>query len=592
MNLYNLSYIIFIMIFIKLAIEVSYFTIFIIILSIILIAVLLGFILFYQVNKSKSVDKMSAKYHAIYKFVVNLRSQKAIVINLKDMNPEEIEYTAFLSYFSSKDQNTLKEWLKESLEDKDFDKYSDEASNVFTFEFKSKTTNKVLKKKMVLHIIKIDKYEQTLFLTGNLLTHLPIDEKRKKVSKVIFDFSDIKKKYEDGYFAQGSSFIIRFKKKEDVESYYNELQLRYILIDALFKLDKPTNLHFYFRNDNFEINILTKDFINVAGVRSKLDQIIRIIDKCFEQYGYFVIYDYAVVGSCVLDLPHMYDEMYKRVGETLDECFEKNMKASLFRKEESVSKKNASTRTEYLKIVRSQGVEPLFRPVIYFKNNQVNRYGELVSFKVNNDHFKDFQSLKRASKSSSESIIPFCLKKAVSTYLESRENYFAKIIIPLDFDEIDIALKQLPQIDKIKDAHIIFMIDLNNFLDEDDLSKHIEKIKKVKTKGVEVGILIKRSNFQPKKVLFDAVDLLFVDCEINEVIKADSKQFISSHVLLEKVVNYSKNVILINSFSLSEVELFYRAGITYFSSDAILTSSPMIVPLDRKTLKKLTNMAK
>lgn len=581
--------------FLKLTMNVSTFTVVIVILVIVLLAILGAFILFFILNKKQKVDLMSVKYHAIYKFMVNLRSQKAIVLNLKDMHPNEIEFTSFLNYFSSKDQNFLKEWLKESLDNKEFDKYSEEASKVFTFEFKNPNNNKVLKKKMVLHIVKIDKLEQTLFLTGNLLVHLPIDDKKKKLSKLVYDFSDIKKKYEDGYFSQGAAYMIRFDKKEDVESYYNELQLRYILIDALYKLDKNTNLFFYFKNNSFEINLLTKDFINIGGIRTKLNEINRIINKTFEQYGYFSIYKYSIVASAVLDLPHIYNEMYKAMGDKCDECIDNNVPYSLYRKEESVSKRNTDTRTEYLKILRSKNIEPLYRHLFNFKDtNASNIYGEIVTFKVNGDHFKNYEELKKASEQykSGNDLIPLCLNKAVSNYLTTRLNYFSKIIIPLDYDEIDIALKQLPYIDNSKDAHIVFMFDMNNFLDEDDLSEHLKNLKKVKQKGIEVGILVKRSNFQPKKDLFSEFDMIFVDCEIKEVVKADSKPFISSHILLEKIINYGKQIILINSYSLSEIELFYRAGIYFFSSDAIQIPSPMISSLDRKTLKKITNIIK
>ena len=253
-----------------------------------------------------------------------------------------------------------------------------------------------------------------------------------------------------------------------------------------------------------------------------------------------------------------------------------------------------NAKNEFHSVISRRGIEANYRSIVQVKEDRILNYGYFVNFKVKSNVFKNIEMLKKAGKQFNQckGILSLCMKECVPPYYNARENYFSKLIIPINYDELDATLDQATRITHLNESHIVFLLDINEFLDIEDLNIAYQTINKVQLKGYEVGLLIREGEFQVKKELYEAIDMFFVDCELEENVKADSKSFINAHALLEKLVSYKKPIIEINARSFSEIELIYRSGIQYFSSDIIQSFSPMITPLDKKTIKKLVNIAK
>ncbi len=579
-----------------LAIDVSDFTLFFVIILILLAALAVGSVFYFKLSKKRDTKHYNEDYHSAYYFEINLRTQKVLKYNIRELGRSDEEtYVDFLARFSSEDQNKVKVWLKNKLDNGDlFDKY--DYDNVDLFTITDLRTNSILRR-VAIKIVDIKKDQDVVFLETFQLSNFPIPEfkNKRRSKKTIYELGEVKKNYEDGFFAKGSSYLICFFKKEDVESIYNESLLCYLILNDLYKLFDKNTLQYYFKNpDTFEIGILDSNFITIADTRVRLEDISNSIMATMEAFGFNRTYDYTIIGGIVSDLSHSFGSMYNSLYQYIDENYEKNVKYGLFRKEENFKNASDNLRRELNNVIAARQIEALYRPIVQIKGDRIINYGYYSDFKIKNKNFKNLDALKRAGKQFNQckGVISLCMKEVIPQYFNARENYFSKLIIPIDYDELEDSLDQAARVSHLKESHIVFLIDINEFLDIDEMDEVIEKIKDAQIKGYEIGILMRQGEFNVKRELFEQIDVLFVDCELEENVKADSKSFISAHAFLEKIVSYKKPIIEINARSFNEIELIYRSGIQYFTSDCIQELSSMITPLDKKTIKKLINMNK
>lgn len=577
------------------AIDVSSFTVFFIVLVILLVFVLFITIFSFKFSIKRNKKKYLEEHNSSFYYVINLRNQKVLKYNSRDLGSYKNEtFVDFLSQFSSEEQNNVKNWLIENLNREDFDSFQPYAVGLFTFADVKINT---LYKKIALKIVAIDSNDELIFLETHKLSHFPTNDykAKKRVKKISYELSEIKKSYEDGFFAKGSSYVISFQKKESVESIFNETYVKLLIIDGLYSILDKNNISFYFKNLNkFEIGLLDKNFVTIAQTKANLKTIYKKINETMEGFGLLNFYKYTVVGGVVSDLSHSFDTMYNSLYQYIGDNFDRNLECTLYRKEENLNNALDNVKNEFHSVISRRGIEANFRSIIQIKEDRILNYGYFVDFKVKSNMFKNIEMLKKAGKQFNQckGILSLCMKECVPPYYNARENYFSKLIIPINYGELDATLDQATRITHLKESHIVFLLDINEFLDLEDLNIAYETIKKVQLKGYEVGLLIREGEFQIKKELYESIDMFFVDCELEENVKADSKTFISAHALLEKLVSYKKPIIEINARSFSEIELLYRSGIQYFSSNIIQDFSPMITPLDKKTTKKLINITK
>ncbi len=572
------------------------FTIFYIIIVCCLLALLAGVIILFRFMLSSSRSSYYNTFESTNNYVVDLTLKKVTRYNLKNFKDKKVfNLDRFLYYFSLLDRENFYKWLIDLGNKKGVDMYDRSSIYLATIvDRRLKSRNQ----RCLFLVKKVDELEKKIYLDSLKLYNLPVAESKNKtkIKKVDFAFGEIKKLYEDGYFAKGSSFIIRFKKKESASSYFNEYFLRYVIIDGLYKIFKTNSVYFYFKNEEvFEIDILDKDFITIYQTREQINKIKSTIKTIFEQYGYFNVYTYSLVGTLVSELSHDYDLMYKALNDRLNINFEERISAYLYRKEEQNNEDNMwALSTEVIKVVSSQGIEPYFKPIIQLKQNNIIIYGYCVNFKVNSDKFDSIEALKKAAHLTNNlrAIFGLCLKKSIPLYLANRDNFFAKIVFLIHYNEISLAMQNLPYINKLKEAHIIFLFEIVEFLDIENIGECVKTIRNLQVKGFEIGLLIRKGEFQINKELYKNVDFFFVDCELESNVKADSKSFVSAHTLLDKLIVYQKPIIEINARSFAEIELLYRSGIQFFSSDVISVSQPMMTPLDKKVIKRIENMMK
>lgn len=574
--------------------EVVGFTSFYIILIFVLIAIIIvaisAFKFFSFRKKQKTANILSSHFY----YIINLKKHSVRRYNYRNFDKyKEMPFVEFLSNFAENERDKAKTFFTSFISKKEIDQYSNDVVSSFVM-INSKFKHFV--NRILFKVIKIDYEDGIIYAESHRLFNLPcnLNKNKKKFKATTSSLGEIKKTYEDGFFAKGSFFVISFKKKDNIDTFFNEYQIRYIILDGLYKSFKTLSSYFFFKdNDEFEIDLLDKNFIASYDVKNMTKRIIRRISEVFENYGFDNVYYFTITGSLVSELSHDFDLSYRALKECIEKNYEENLLYSIYRKEEAnEDAKTWAIRTDVLKVIKENLIRPSFRSIICLENNEIKIYGYQVKFKVLYDKFKSLDDLKKDAKinNNTKEIFSLCLKTAIPSYLTFRENFFTKLYIPINLNEIQYALLSIPYVERSNQAHLVFVLDINEFLDLEDLSPAINIIKDVQRKGHEVAVRCINGGFKIKTELGQVIDSFFVDLNLEENVKADSKSYIASHPFLDRLYQFHKPIIEVNAKSFSEVELLYRSGLTYFSSDAIQGYTEMIDKLDKKIIKKLTNL--
>ena len=70
--------------------------------------------------------------------------------------------------------------------------------------------------------------------------------------------------------------------------------------------------------------------------------------------------------------------------------------------------------------------------------------------------------------------------------------------------------------------------------------------------------------------------------------KSENREFIVTRAMLDKLVKFKAPIVSVSCTSWNEVELLVKSGVYLFSSEVIAETSPMLVPIDKKVIKRST----
>ena len=334
--------------------EVVGFTSFYIILIFVLIAIIIvaisAFKFFSFRKKQKTANILSSHFY----YIINLKKHSVRRYNYRNFDKyKEMSFVEFLSNFAENERDKAKTFFTSFISKKEIDQYSNDVVSSFVM-INSKFKHFV--NRILFKAIKIDYDEGIIYAESHRLFNLPcnLNKNKKKFKATTSSLGEIKKTYEDGFFAKGSFFVISFKKKDNIDTFFNEYQIRYIILDGLYKSFKTLSSYFFFKdNDEFEIDLLDKNFIASYDVKNMTKRIIRRISEVFENYGFDNVYYFTITGSLVSELSHDFDLSYRALKECIEKNYEENLLYSIYRKEEAnEDAKTWAIRTDVLKVIK------------------------------------------------------------------------------------------------------------------------------------------------------------------------------------------------------------------------------------------------
>lgn len=570
------------------------FTLILIIIVIIMLSSFASIYLFSHISNDKRDKKINLILSNKYYFIFSPNEKNVTIFNYISTEKKYVmDFDEFLNYLSNLELIGFRLYLSKLLSNKNINKYDKEALKLVTIKDNQKKSGY---SRILFKFIECDSIKETIYLEGTFLHNLPCEETRtkRKFKNVTYSFGEIKKNYDDGTYAKGTSYIISIRRKHRVKPCINEYEIKYLILNSLFDNIKFISPDFYFKDeDKFEIDFLDRNLIAGYDLKRVIKNIALNLSSLFENLNLNSCYEFTVVGSLVSELYHDYDLSYKSLEETIEHNFANKKLYSTYKKEEITDdNKKWIIKNELLKIIKTNDIKTYFRPILTLGLNDISVYGYLCNYEITSEIFKNIYEVKKEARiyNNLKEIFSLCLKNTFPIYLSSRENFFSKIIIPTDFNDISLFLKVIPNIKNYNEAHIVFMIDAYNFLNEEISESVIDIIKNIQIKGYEVALKLSVGDNNVNRELLSTIDFFFVDLKLEENVKSTSKSFLSAYAFLEKLVIFNKKIISLDSKSFNEIYLLYRSGINIFSSDVIKEYDVMIAPIDKKINKKLTNI--
>lgn len=139
---------------------------------------------------------------------------------------------------------------------------------------------------------------------------------------------------------------------------------------------------------------------------------------------------------------------------------------------------------------------------------------------------------------------------------------------------------------------IAVIIQNNDFVDSETNVTLINNIKTLQSRDYEVYVTINNGDYNLRSATYSLFDGFMINTKPQGGTKGENREFLVTRAMLDKLVKFKTPIVSVNSTSWNEVELLVKSGVYLFSSEVIAETSPMLMPVDKRVVKKLLNMYK
>lgn len=234
----------------------------------------------------------------------------------------------------------------------------------------------------------------------------------------------------------------------------------------------------------------------------------------------------------------------------------------------------------------------LFRPIINAKTSQTVGYFEYV--KAYDSPFSSFSEMSKYASRINKNLDLFALiaKNVIAKFNSERQSVNMALFLNvsmIDINDISTIISQIPNHNK---ANIVLVFDeqeINENSHNPELL--ISALSDLKNFGFELALSLKDKNL----LLDDKVYFLFhyfvVGSAMMEEVKHNNRIRLSLYALIESLLKYNRPIIATDLEGWQAVELIIKSGISYISSDVVAPSNDMLLPVERKKMEKVVQMA-
>jgi hypothetical protein len=576
----------------------------------VLLIIICLIIVYLSISKSRNQsykNRISAEFTDCITYVIDLKSQTVTWFKLKNLRKiRTVTYVEFLNFFEVKDQNSIRNRMISMLE---VDTKKNGSDNVVLTNMLYKEGKRFLVYRTVLFASQIDKENKLIYLNADTLLHVPNDEFKKSVFKNLksvnplllkhkpyYLLSEMKKAYEGNEFMKANLYFIKLFKMLDEAVVKNEYYVRYELMDYVCRCFKGVDLYYYLNPDNpQEVMFIDNTLMNSYQINHKIKEILDSINELLEIYGYLNTLVPVITASKVTSLNKNFETAYQDMQKFTQTVYNDNKNYSFFYPENSgMHSAEEGYKSEIDHILRNQLIDVYYSPVIHLLDR--NSIIESYTFKIfpKSNIFKSYQDLEKfcAQYEEQQEVFSISSKKIISTFLTQKGDASFKLFFPIEMLDLPFAIKSFPHISNLNNANISFLFKNNVFIDFETDPYYLRTIQNLKLKSYELGLLITIGDFSLKDDTYKLFDLFVFDCSKLNNVKATSVDFINLHALLTKFVKFQKPIVCVNVNNWPLLELLSKSGVRYFGGDVISQYSSMLLPLDKRVIKKLSNLSK
>ena len=234
----------------------------------------------------------------------------------------------------------------------------------------------------------------------------------------------------------------------------------------------------------------------------------------------------------------------------------------------------------------------LYRPIINAKNSQTIGYFEYV--KAYDSPFSSFSEMSKYAARINKNLELFALiaKNVITKFNNERQSTSMSLFLNvsmIDINSIASIINQIPNHNKV-DLVLVF--------DEQEVNENstniellISTLSALKNSGFELALSLKDKNLLLDDKIYFLFHYFVVGSAMMEEVKHNNRIRLSLYALIESLLKYNRPIIATDLEGWQAVELIIKSGISYISSDIVAPSNDMLLPVERKKMEKVVQMA-
>lgn len=585
------------------------------------IAFAIALYIFIAIKSKKLGKKIYFELNAENALVINYAEQKAKIINFKKLEDlDELPYEEFIKRFYKGDLTRFDNWIKDLLTGQVLAD-SEDTVKVFAYT-KCDLKRKDLEKytfNLMLCCTKINKKTKTLYFNTHFLFNLPLVKENELGSMIsdVYSVKDINHLYMQNKFKYGAMYLFKFYKKNNVPSSHNEYEIRYQILNSIYskKISKSKvkqNYYVFSDNEALEIALITcrsndltlntKNISTIGKITNDIKKKVTKIDTLLEIKGLANYYDYCISAGQINKLDKDFLKSVVILKRLNHLAYEGNKKYLVY-KDEFGKNSNIedSYKAEVAKIIRLNLINVNFLPIYRIANVRVMNPAFIALVKPRQSIFKSIHEVKTyAQKYDLEKeLYSLLVRDVIPVFNDEKENITTKLAYFISFNELEFMVRSFPHMSGIDNLNLILIL-RNNDLIQIDNDKESDAIKEkfmrhinlLKDRGYEIYLDVTLGDFILREKTYTIFDGFFITSNLPANFKTDIKDVQDMYALYNKIMKFNKPVISYKAKSWQEIELLVKKGIYNFASNVIAEPSSILVPIKKKTSKKLSNMYK
>lgn len=570
--------------------------------SILFPAILVGFVIamailfLYAKNHDKRFqESLEDRFTNSITYIVNFEDQTVKFFNFHDLKTvTTIPYTDFLGKLAEKERNRVSNWIIDLVYGKEL--LTDENKICVSDIIVGKNRNRTFHNRILFVANVVDREKKTVYINSNILNNLPSEynaSKKSVAKKDVYKDSEANRYYSHGMFLKGNMYVINIYRNPNTVAQFNEYGYCYFIANAIMKKKYLSSFYIVFTENNpLEIIVLDTHQLNEFQIRRLLKSFTIDIKENLEVHGYYNYYTFSVVGAKTADLDINYLAAFQKMQNVAKLCKDSNKEFMYFKNEDNNVNPEESYKAEVQKLLKFNSIQCDFVPVVKIANKRVLVQGYMTFVEPKNSIFDNIDEVKKYAKKYEidKELFSMIARKVIPIFNNEKESQSQKIFYPIKLNEISYVIRSFSHLSGATGTKYVLIIENDDLVDNETNVEIINSIKNLQQKDYEVYLSIKVGDYNLRNATYSMFDGFIYDANLGQSSKIESREYLSSRTLLERLFQFKAPIVSINTSSWSEIEILIKGGVNSFISEVISEKSPMIIPLDKRPVKKLLNM--
>ena len=574
--------------------DMTFLTFFIIMITLFVIIAL--FIIFASVASSlyhKRRREIEAESNTFRIYVIDAKNYSVVYFDrssLKDKTKTDLE--EFYSHFHPADIDNVKNWIASIRVD---------GSNAPQYLEADVIVDKRHSSFSLLKLVKYDPETGIIHLENHILRYItPINEPENKSGRNKGIVTGVVKRSEMEQIISreksiyGYTFAIRFFyiKQKFMTNDKVERYMSMTLKNEIYPFTSIKNIHRQIVElSSAEMLLFDLKMTNRNDAMRLATSISHSLNKCISLNGFgdSIAFSIGIVENA--EYYQNFDEIVRHAQEAAIAAQQGEQNIMMSQKTTSPELDFAAYRDTISSLLRSKNLRYLYRPIIDVSSGSVLGFFEYV--RAYNSPFTSFLELSKYAERINENrnVLAHVLRYSVPKFNIEKLAYDNRLFFSLSLIDVDNIVDVLPQISGGNEIKMVVMINEQELSDSYSSNEHLsEAFNKLHKAGYEIALSLNDKDLLLDQNIYYSFDYFVTGANMIGEIRKNNRVRLSIHTLIERLLKYGKPIIATDLEGWQAIELIIKSGIRLVSAEAIAASNDMLLPVDKKKLKKLKDL--